>query len=316
MASTPDGTPVEPERDDAPSLADLAGLADPGDLDAELERELSGLPTGPVPELASWAGALVEARGVRVVLGRATILDGIDVTVEPGRWLGVVGPNGAGKSTFLRVLAGLTRHEGAVFVDGNDVASLSARERAKLVAYAPQVPLLPDGVRVREYVMLGRTPHRGVLAGPRESDRSVVDDVLARLDLVGLADRPLRTLSGGERQRAVLGRALAQQPRLLLLDEPTSALDLGHAQQVLELVDTLRREDGLTVISTLHDLVLAGQYAERLLLLSHGRVAAQGRPTDVLTTQALQDHYGANAHVEIGPDGLRVVPVRPSLVVQ
>lgn len=298
---------LEPEADGTATIPDA-------DLDLEL-LELQGERRG-APELTSWAGALVEVRGARVTAGRAPILDGVDVSVEPGRWLGVVGPNGAGKSTLLRVLAGLARHDGSVLLDGNDVASLGARERARLVGYAPQVPLLPDGARVREYVMLGRTPHRGVLSGPRESDRRIVDDVLARLDLIALADRPLRTLSGGERQRAVIGRALAQQPRLLLLDEPTSALDLGHAQQVLELVDTLRREDGLTVISSLHDLVLAGQYADRLLLLAGGRAVAHGRPGDVLTTQTLQEHYGASAHVENGPEGLRVVPVRPSLVVR
>ncbi|MFN8074760.1 MAG: ABC transporter ATP-binding protein [Kineosporiaceae bacterium] len=313
-ASTPDGalTP-EGERTWHGHHDDVDGVAVGDDLEAELAGLADG---GGAPELASWAGALVEVRGVGVTLGRNRVLDGVDLAVEPGRWLGVVGPNGAGKSTLLRVLAGLARHDGSVLLDGNDVATLGARERARLVGYAPQVPLLPDGVRVREYVMLGRTPHRGMLAGPRESDRSLVDDVLERLDLTSFADRPLRTLSGGERQRAVLGRALAQQPRLLLLDEPTSALDLGHAQQVLELVDALRREDGLTVISTLHDLVLAGQYADHLLLLSGGHVAAHGRPAEVLTTQALKDHYGANAHVESGPEGLRVVPVRPSLVIR
>ena len=133
---------------------------------------------------------------------------------------------------------------------------------------------------------------------------------MERLEIAGLAERPLRTLSGGEQQRAVLARALAQQPRVLLLDEPTAALDLGHAQQVLDLVDDLRRQDGLTVLSTLHDLTLAGQYADRLALLSGGRVAAEGAPAEVLTTAALQTHYGARAQVVSGPDGPAVLPVR------
>jgi iron complex transport system ATP-binding protein len=133
---------------------------------------------------------------------------------------------------------------------------------------------------------------------------------MEQLDLSDLSGRLLRTLSGGERQRAVLARALAQQPSVLLLDEPTSALDLGHAQQVLELVDRLRVEQDLTVVSTLHDLVLAGQYAQRLVLLSRGRVAAEGTPDQVLTADALAEHYGARATVDAGPDGVRVHPLR------
>ena len=162
----------------------------------------------------------------------------------------------------------------------------------------------------RDYVTLGRTPHRPLLAAPRAVDRQVVADVMDRLELGRLAGRPLATLSGGEQQRAVLARALAQQPRVLLLDEPTAALDLGHAQQVLDLVDRLRRQDGLTVVSTLHDLTLAGQYADRLALLSEGRVVAEGSPAEVLTAQALRTHYGARAEVVHGPSGLAVLPVR------
>jgi iron complex transport system ATP-binding protein len=259
----------------------------------------------------AWAGALVEVRDLVVTLGRARVLDGVDLTVEPRRWTAVVGPNGAGKSTLLRSLAGLQGHDGEVLLDGRSVGALAPRERAREIGYAPQVPVMPEAMSVREYVMLGRTPFRGLLSGPAAADRAAGEDALARLDLRTLAERPLRTLSGGERQRAVLARVVAQQPRLLLLDEPTSALDLGHAQQVLEVVDRLRREDGLTVVSTLHDLVLAAQYADRLVLLAGGRVVADGPPETVLTAQALALHYGVHAEVEVGPSGVRVHPVRP-----
>jgi iron complex transport system ATP-binding protein len=192
--------------------------------------------------------------------------------------------------------------------------SLAPRERAREIGYAPQIPVLPEAVTVAEYVLLGRTPYRPLLAGPRREDREVVESALERLDLGPLAGRTLRTLSGGERQRAVLARALAQHPRMLLLDEPTASLDLGHAQTVLEIVDELRREHGLTVVMSLHDLVLAGQYADRLVLLAEGRVVAAGRPQDVLTTHALARHYGATAEVTPDGDGVRVHPVRPSLL--
>ncbi len=248
--------------------------------------------------------------GIGVRLGRATILTEVSLQVATGSWAAVVGPNGAGKSTLLKACAALVRHTGTITLDGEEVAALPPRTRATRIAYAPQIPTVPEAMTVREYVSLGRTPHRGVLVAPTRADAEAVLHAMTRLDLTALADRVVRTLSGGERQRAVLARALAQQPRLLLLDEPTSALDLGHAQQVLELVDDLRRSEQLTVVATLHDLVLAAQYAQHLVLLDGGRVVADGAPAEVLTEQRLARHYGAHAQVDVGPDGVRVHPVR------
>jgi iron complex transport system ATP-binding protein len=268
--------------------------------------------TRPGMARVAWAGGLLEAHQVGVTLGRSRVLIDVDLVAEPRSWTAIVGPNGAGKSTLLRAIAGLTRHDGQVLLDGQDVAQLDPRARATEIGFAPQIPVLPDSMAVRDYVLLGRTPYRSLLSGPGDADRSAVGEALQRLDLLAMAERPIRTLSGGERQRAVLARALAQQPRLLLLDEPTASLDLGHAQQVLELVDELRREDGLTVISTLHDLALAGQYADRLVMLACGRMVASGSPAQVLTANALTTHYGANAEVLAGPGGVRVHPVRPA----
>ncbi len=260
----------------------------------------------------SCAPTAVQARGVGVRIGAATLLDGVDLDVTAGRWTCVLGRNGAGKSTLLRALAGLARHTGTVHLAGRDASSLAPRERARLVALAPQNAVLPPALSLREYVLLGRNPHRRPLAGPGRRDDDVVDGVLERLELSGpIAGRRVGTLSGGERQRAVLARALAQQPAVLLLDEPTSALDLGHAQEALELVDTLRREDGLTVVSSLHDLTLAGQYADELLLLDAGLAVVTGPPSAVLTAEVLARHLGASAHVEAASDGsVRVTPVR------
>jgi iron complex transport system ATP-binding protein len=256
------------------------------------------------------SGASVEVVGLSAGYGHTPVLHDVRLAVEAGGWLAVIGPNGSGKSTLLRSVLGFHPHEGQVLVDGAPTAGMPRRRRARQLAYAPQLPVLPEGISTHEYVTLGRTPHHSLLSAPRTVDRQVVDDVMARLELGSLADRLLRTLSGGEQQRAVLARALAQQPRVLLLDEPTASLDLGHAQQVLDLVDRLRRQDGLTVISTLHDLTLAGQYADRLALLSKGRVVAEGPPAEVLTAAALQTHYGARARVVEGPDGPAVLPVR------
>jgi iron complex transport system ATP-binding protein len=270
---------------------------------------MTGRPSEPAPA-GSTAGAGVEVIGLSAAYGRTRVLDNVRLTVEPGGWLAVIGPNGSGKSTLLRSILGFQPHSGLVRVDGVPTDGMRRRERARQLAYAPQRPVLPEAVTTRDYVALGRTPHRALLAPPRPVDRQVVEDVMDRLGLARLADRPLRTLSGGEQQRAVLARALAQQPRVLVLDEPTAALDLGHAQQVLELIDRLRRQDGLTVLSSLHDLTLAGQYADRLALLSGGRVAVEGTPAEVLTSAALQTHYGARAEIVAAASGPVVAPVR------
>ncbi|GIH24456.1 hemin ABC transporter ATP-binding protein [Acrocarpospora phusangensis] len=240
---------------------------------------------------------MIGARGVGVRLGGRQILTDVGLSVPAGAWLAVIGPNGAGKSTLLKAVLGLVPHQGEVLVQGRDVRGLRPRERARLIAYAPQNPVLPPDMTVADYALLGRTPYIPYLAGETAHDRDVTRSVLARLDLSELAARPLGRLSGGERQRVVLARALAQQAPVLLLDEPTTALDLGHQQQVLELLDRLRLADGLTVVTTLHDLTLAGQYADTLLLLSKGRTAASGPPGQVLTEDLVTAHF--HAHVRI-----------------
>lgn len=254
------------------------------------------------------------ATDVRVRLpGGTPAVDGVSLHVPRGGWLAVLGPNGAGKSTLLRVLAGLIPYQGSVTFEPGP-AGRGRRELARILAYLPQRPVLPPDLAVRDYVLLGRTPYLGYLGVPGAGDRDLVDGVLDRLELAALAGRRLGTLSGGERQRAALARALAQRPRVLLLDEPTTALDLGHQQQVLELVDTLRREDGLTVVSTLHDLTAAAQYAEHLVLLDRGRTAAVGGPAEVLTAERIGAVYRAIVSVNPDTSGIpAIIPVRPEV---
>ncbi|GAA0415702.1 hemin ABC transporter ATP-binding protein [Acrocarpospora corrugata] len=243
---------------------------------------------------------MIEVRGLGVSLGGRPVLREVGVTVAAGSWLAVIGPNGAGKSTLLKAMIGLLPHEGSVLVGGGEVRRMKPRERARLIAYAPQNPVLPADMTVADYAILGRTPYIPYLARESAHDREVTRSVLSRLDLTEFSERPLGHLSGGERQRVVLARALTQQAPVLLLDEPTTALDLGHQQQVLELVDRLRLDDTLTVVTTLHDLSLAGQYADTLLLLSQGHAAASGPPQNVLTKPLLTRHF--DAHVQVTPD--------------
>ncbi|GGL03401.1 ABC transporter ATP-binding protein [Planomonospora parontospora] len=243
------------------------------------------------------------ARGLEVVLDGRTVLAGVGLAVSRGDWLAVIGANGAGKSTLLKALAGVLPCSGEVLVDDVPVRRLKPRDRARLIAYAPQSPALPADMTVFDYALLGRTPYIPYLGRESRADREVTASVLERLDLEPFASRRLGRLSGGERQRVVLARALVQQAPVLLLDEPTTALDLGHQQQVLELVDRLRLADGLTVVTTLHDLSVAGQYADTMTLVSRGRVAASGAPADVLTEKLIDEHFGARVRIETGPGG-------------
>jgi iron complex transport system ATP-binding protein len=252
----------------------------------------------------------VELRSVGVTLDGVPILHGVDLRVATGEWTTVIGPNGAGKSTLLRAVAGLVGANGELRLFGRDAGRLRRRERARLVATVPQAPTVPPGMAVRDYVLLGRNPHIPPLGRESPADLAVADAVLERLDLTGFTGRTLVTLSGGERQRVFLARALAQEAPLLLLDEPTTALDIGHQQEVLELVDELRRAHGLTVLATMHDLSIAGGYADRLVLLAGGRVVADGPAGSVLTEDLLTRHYRARVRVLPGDAGPIVVPVR------
>lgn len=249
---------------------------------------------------------MISWRGVEVVYGDRRVLGPVTLDVASGEWVGLIGPNGAGKTTLLKTAVGVAPFRGEVSLSGR------GSRRGLDIAWMPQRPQMPDDMGVSDYVMLGRTPHLGYLAAESRHDVETVGTALEKLDLVDFARRPLQTLSGGEAQRVVLARALAQEAPVLLLDEPTAALDIGHAVEVLDVVDELRRAEGLTVVTAAHDLTLAGRYAERLLLLSDGLVMAEGPSADVLTEDNLKAHYGAGIKVIDDPDGPIVVPIRSS----
>jgi len=231
----------------------------------------------------------------------------LTLSVPAGGWLCLIGPNGAGKSSALRSTCGLVDHGGSVAVGGVDTSTMSTRGRARAIAFVPQVPVLPADMMVGEYVLLGRSPFISYFGVASANDRRLAADVLSQLDLADFAHRRLETLSGGERQRTVIARAVAQGSPILLLDEPTSALDIGHQQKALELVDRLRCERGLTVVSAMHDLTLAGLYADRLALLHEGRLVAEGTPADVLRAEILSEFYGVNVRVHYEDDGTPIV---------
>ena len=258
---------------------------------------------------------MIRGEHVNVRLGDKLVLDDVSLDVPAGSWVAIVGPNGAGKSTLLRYLTGTVKGSGAVTLAGQPLERMGRRERARLVALVPQIPTVPDGMSVVDYVLLGRTPHLRPLGAEGPADLAAAHDALAQLDLLEFTDRTVGSLSGGERQRVLIARALAQGAPVVLLDEPTTALDVGHQQQVLELVDELRDARGLTVVTTMHDLNLAGQYADRLVLLDRGRIVADGPAGAVLTETNLATYYGANVRVIHDGDRPVVLPVRPTIPV-
>lgn len=236
------------------------------------------------------------------------VLAGIDVTLVPGELLAILGPNGSGKSTLLRLLAGLRApQQGSVTLDGAAVAALPAHARARAIAVVPQLLRALPGVTVAEFVAGGRYAHLGGWRIATAADRDAVEQALARTDVAAWRTRLLHELSGGERQRVFIARALAQQAAVLLADEPTTSLDLDHQLATMALLGSLAR-DGHAVLVVTHDLNLASQFADRILLLAAGRIVAAGTPREVLRAEVLVPVYGPGVLVQQFPaSGLPLV---------
>jgi iron complex transport system ATP-binding protein len=241
---------------------------------------------------------VLEIRDLTVAYGELVALRQVSLSLAAGELLGVVGPNGSGKSTLIRAITRLVRPLGGdIRLDGRETARLSQRELARWAAVVPQNPHLPDAFTVLEVVLMGRTPHLGLLQSEGRADLAVVRRALEQTDTWHLASRRMGELSGGERQRVVVARALAQETPLLLLDEPTAHLDVGHQAAVLDLMRELCRREGKAVLAAIHDLSLAGQYCDRLVMLSGGRIVGEGEPQEVLSPQLLASVYGTRVSV-------------------
>ena len=245
---------------------------------------------------------------------RGDVLHDVSLRVEAGQVVALVGPNGAGKSTVLRVASGvLPPSSGQVLLEGTDLGRLSAGQIARQVAVVPQDNAIPFGMTARELVALGRTPHLRPLGGLGRRDHAVVDWALGEAGAGALADRFVDELSGGERQRIILARALAQQPRVLLLDEPTANLDLHHQVAALERVRALARHDGLAVLAAVHDLQLAALFCDEVVLLREGRVRQHGTPEGVFTVAHLRAAFDQDVALAPHPThGVPLVAVVPN----
>jgi iron complex transport system ATP-binding protein len=240
--------------------------------------------------------------GVRFTYSSGFGLAGVDLCVEPGERIAILGPNGSGKTTLMKVMLGLLHpQEGTVSFEGEDLGDISRAELARVMAMVPQELLLPYALTVREVVLLGRTPYLHRYRGPARKDLEVVQEVMTATDLLSFASRPYNHLSGGERQRVILAMALAQQPRLLLLDEPIRSLDLNHQMRMLSLIRDLNVKRGLTILSSMHDLNLSSLYFDRLVLLSSGRIAADGSPVEVIRPDTIREVFGVSVLVARHP---------------
>ena len=246
---------------------------------------------------------MLEIDDIQVAYNRRTALDSISLTVRPGEIVGLIGPNGAGKTTLIRAVSGvLPIQKGAVRLFGHELHNLSERESARYLAVVPQARNLPPSFTVYESALIGRTPYLGWLGHTAAIDHDSTRLALERTQLQGLSDRRVGELSGGEQQRVLLARALAQETPVLLLDEPTTHLDLQHQSNLLNLVRKLANERHLAILMALHDLNLAGLYADRVALLVDGHLAAFGSPQDVLTEQILAAVYRIPVHVVTHPE--------------
>jgi len=225
----------------------------------------------------------------------------VSVGVNAGEVLGIVGPNGSGKSTLLRLMSNFLRpDEGNITLDGKPLDSFSRRRLARSLAFLPERPETSFAFSARDVVAMGRYSHQGAFGFLRQSDMEVVERALEETGTAGLAGRTFFTLSGGEKQRVLVASVLAQEPSVMLLDEPTAALDIHHKAEVFDLLWTLSRK-GMAVVVVTHDLNAAGQFCDRLVLLSEGRVIRSGPPADVMDRTLLADVYGAEVRVVRDP---------------
>ena len=258
----------------------------------------------PDPAAAPATAPVLEALGLRYRHPGAPsdLFDGLSLGLSGGRFVGLIGPNGSGKTTLVRLLGGLLQPAaGEVRLEGRPMSALPPRARAQRIAVVLQESMLLFNFSVLEVVLMGRAPRLGFLGLEGPEDYAAARAALGDVDLLGREARPIQELSSGERQRALIARALAQEPRVLLMDEPTAFLDMKHALAIYEILGRLSREQGLLVLAVSHDLNLAARHAERLVLLHLGRLVADGPPDEVLTRERIREVYETEAEVARDP---------------
>jgi len=236
--------------------------------------------------------------------GSHSVLQNISFSIETGDFFIVIGPNGSGKTTLMKIIAGIIKPlRGRLTVFDRLIESTPPKELARKVAYVPQLAAMDFPFSVMEIVLMGRSPHLGLLGWEQEYDFEIAKKAIAFTETEHLARRKLNELSGGERQRVFIARAICQEPQIILLDEPTASLDLAHQIKIMDLMEKLRAEKNITVVMVSHDVNLAAMYAQRLLMLNRGRIVAMGLPQEVLSYAILEEVYGCTLLVDESPIG-------------
>jgi len=246
----------------------------------------------------------IETDRIQYAYGRQTVLDGVSFTVRQGEFFIIIGPNGSGKTTLMKLLAGIeTPQSGRIALMNRPLSQYHRRNLARTIAFVPQTISGDFPFTVREVVLLGRSPHQGLLGMVSRRDADMARQALAFTGVDHLADRKMHQLSGGERQRVFIARAICQEPAVLFLDEPTASLDIAHQGRVMDLMEQLKYEKGTTIVMVSHDVNLAAMYGDSLLLLKNGKVVSMGNPGDVLTYRTLENAYGCPLLVDESPLG-------------
>ncbi len=255
----------------------------------------------------------LSAHSVDLGYGERVVVSGLSMAVQSGMVSAIVGPNACGKSTLLRALARiLPPQAGSVVLDGEEIQRVPTKEVARRLGLLPQNPIAPDGILVADLVARGRSPHQGLFQQWSEADERSVIAALEATETLDLAERPVDELSGGQRQRVWIAMALAQETPILLLDEPTTFLDITHQVEVLDLVTSLNRNRGRTVVMVLHDLNMACRYAQYLVAMRDGRIIAEGPPVEVMTEETVGKVFGLDCLVIPDPiSGTPLVVPRP-----
>lgn len=259
---------------------------------------------------------MIEIAEVQKSFGNRLVLDHISLTIAEGTFFGIIGPNGSGKSTLLKLLSGVEKPDsGKICIAGQPVGDYSRKELARILAALPQEMMDAEGYTVREVLEMGRFPYQNWLGSEKQDSHALIDGIMDRLTIRHLEERSVEHLSGGERQRTSLGKTMVQQPKVLLLDEPTTYLDIGHQVQLMDYIQEWKRDGDLTVVAVLHDLNLAAQYCDRLLLLHEGRIAGEGAPADLIDVELISRVYGTRPAVLAHPlNGIPQILLQPGCV--
>jgi iron complex transport system ATP-binding protein len=244
---------------------------------------------------------MIKIENLSINYGDRTVLDSISIEIPTGTWTSIIGPNGAGKTTLLKSLLGMNPYSGSIKF--GDIEAFQDLKRN--IAFVPQRPQVPVGMTVREYVTLGRAKRDG-WGREKRAGKTLVQETLKSMQLVGLQDQPVSRISGGEVQRVLIARAIVQEPEIILMDEPTSALDLHHQISTLNQIEILKKA-GVTVLSTMHDITLGAMYAERIVLMRDGKVMLDGNAASVIHSEELKSAFDHGISVHTLEDGHAVI---------